>query len=222
MKRYSAILIASLSALILGTTPARAAIVLDSDFFLGIPHTLLTFETDGSGSPVVLGGGNFTYFEGNEYAHLGFTFAPGVSEGVAWVGGYLNMEPIPGGTPEIALAARDNNGDFFIDFSIPVRSFGFLVIHGSSRPGIPAFEAYSSDDLVQTVRFQGDAINGITDGVDYGFLGIALDQDITRVHVTGDVASLDNFTFSPVPEPAALSLLLLGTGFMAVRKRNRV
>jgi hypothetical protein len=218
MRRQSIPALAVVGTFLVCAGAARAGIIVDADFFSDMLRTLVTFELDGSGEPVTLGSGNFTFFENDEYADLGFTFAPGVSPGVAWVGAYDDAEAV-GGSPPIALAARDNVGDFFIDFWVPVRAFGFFVMRGKAVEGVLTFEVYHDGGLVGMARFEGEAIDRTSGPSDYGFLGIAVGQDIDRIHVTGGVAGLDNFTFSPVPEPC--TVLLLATGGIALLLRRR-
>ena len=208
--------------LLLGTTfthcaCARAGIILETDFFSSIPHTLVTFQVDGSGNPVDVNDSPYWRFMPlDEYASLGFTFSPGLSSGVAWVKVNDVDEMMPPG-----LAALDNHGDFNINFTVPVRAFGFFVGHATSYP-TPAFEAYSVDgQLIETAYFEGDAIDQTVGLQDFGFLGIVSTEPITRIHVTGDIAGLDNFRYSQIPEPATVSLLLVG-GLWFVRRHAAV
>jgi hypothetical protein len=108
--------------------------------------------------------------------------------------------------------------------SFPTRAFGFWVINNPVPEDEPfpylTLQAYGEDGLIEEVIFEGDAIDGIIDdGSEYGFLGIASDQFITSIHVTKGATMLDNFTYSPIPEPA--TVILLGLGFLALlRKRT--
>lgn len=201
--------------------PARAGIILDADFFSTIPHSLVTFETDGSGEPVNLGWGESQDMPYDEYATLGFTFNPGIR----WVNDgsdSFDAAQAIGGSPEIGIPSSIE-GDYFIDFSVPVRAFGFWVINNSMAVEIPVFEAYGAGGLIETVQFNGAAIDGTIEDADYGdadygFLGIVADQDITNIHITKEATVLDNFMFSAVPEPT--TLLLLGLGAVMLRRRR--
>lgn len=210
----------TVSALVVAVSfaPVLGATILDDDYFASLPHTLITFETDAAGNPVDVS--QLPYYQimpWDEYAAFGFTFSAGASPGVAWV--YSSSLGGPPGEVALSATGTDNLGDFLIEFSVPVRSFGFWVYHNTTRPGVPMFEAFNGSDPLDTAYFEGSAIDGTAGQIDYGFLGVAAGQDITVVHVGGDVAGLDNFMFSAVPEPATLSLIALGAWFAAGRRR---
>jgi len=69
------------------------------------------------------------------------------------------------------------------------------------------------------VTFEGEAIDGVIENVEYGFLGIASENFITSIHVTKGATMLDNFTYSPIPEPA--TVILLGLGLLAILRKRR-
>lgn len=201
----------------LGSIPARAGIVVDADFFSEIPHTLVTFETDGSGNPVELNSGESRDMPSDEYVALGFTFEPAIK----WVNdGSVSFDAAQaiGGSLQIGIPQWSHD-DFLIHFSVPVRVFGFWVINNNGAEQTSIFEAYSNSGLIETVQFAGIAIDGTIEYADYGFLGIVADQDITSIHITKEATVLDNFMFSAVPEPA--TLLLLGLGGLGLIGKRR-
>ncbi len=196
---------------------AFAVVILDADFFSTIPHTLVTFETDGSGLPVVLGQGASRSMPYDEYAALGFTFNPSIK----WVNDAssdFDAAQAIGGSPEIGIPSAASD-DYFVHFSVPVRAFGFWVINNSNIQEIPVFEAYGTNGLIETVQFTGVAIDGTIGIAEYGFLGIVADQDITEIHTTKEATVFDNFMYSAVPEPA--TICLLGLGGLALRRKRR-
>jgi len=195
---------------------AFAEVILDANFFSTIPHSLVTFETDGSGLPVLLMPGESRSMPYDEYAALGFTFNPSIK----WVndsGFSTDAAQAIGGSPHNGIPSALSD-DYFIHFSVPVRAFGFWVTNNSTVPEIPTFEAYGANGLIETVQFTGAAIDGTIRMIEYGFLGIMADQDITDVHTTKDATMFDNFMYSAVPEPA--TLLLLGLGAVILRRKK--
>ena len=198
--------------------PASATVILDSDFFSGTTHMLITFETDGMGNLIDLGRGDYLSMPSDEYAHYGFTFEPDIS----WVndaGSEFDEAQAIGGSPEIGIPGADD--DFIINFSVPVRAFGFWVINNPNPDSAPhlTLQAYGDNGLIEEAIFEGDAIDGaIGNSAEYGFLGIASKKFITSIHVTKGATMLDNFTFSPIPEPA--TFLILGLGCLALLRKR--
>ena len=201
--------------------PASAMVILDSDFFSGTTHMLITFETDGMGYKLNIAEGQTQLMPPDEYAHYGFTFEPDIS----WVNdaspAFDEAQAI-GGSPEIGIPGARND-DFTINFSVPIRAFGFWVINNPNPESAPhlTLQAYGDDGLIEEATFEGDAIDGVIGNeAEYGFLGIASDQFITSIHITQGAAMLDNFTFSPIPEPA--TFLIFGLGCLALLRKRPV
>ena len=222
MKKGALTFLIAVVALSFSSRSASATIITDSDFFSEITHMVITFETDGMGNKLNLGWGQAQSMPFDEYAHYGFTFEPDIS----WVNdgsSAFDEAQAIGGSPEIGIpsAAKD---DFIINMSFPTRAFGFWVINDPAAENEPypylTLQAYGADGLIEEVTFEGDAIDGVIgSSVEYGFLGIDSDQFITSIHVTKGATMLDNFTYSPIPEPA--TVILLGLGFLALlRKRH--
>jgi hypothetical protein len=223
MKKGTLIFLIAVVALSFCSRPASALVILDPNFFSGTTHIVITFETDGLGNKLKIAEGQSKPMPADEYAHYGFTFEPDIS----WVndaGTAFDEAQIIGGTPKIGIESIDQD-DFTINMSFPTRAFGFWVINYHTPDFVVTLEAYGDDGLIEEVTFEGDAIDGIVidralDGnIEYGFLGIASEKFITSIHVTKGATMLDNFTYSPIPEPA--TVILLGLGCLVLLRKRR-
>jgi hypothetical protein len=221
MKKGALIFLAAGIVLSFCCRPASATIIRDADFFTGTTHIVITFETDGMGNRLNIHEGQALPMPFDEYANYGFTFEPGIS----WVndaGQAFDEAQARGGSPEIGIPADDED-DFTINLTFPVRAFGFCAINNPAATDEPypylTLAAYGKDGLIQEVTLEGDAIDDVIgDYAEYGFIGIASDQLITSIHVTKGATILDNFTYSPIPEPATFLILGLGC-LLLLRKR---
>lgn len=216
MKKGALTFLITVVAVSFNSRPASAMVILDSDFFSGTTHMFITFETDGLGNKLNLAQGQTQSMPSDEYAHYGFTFEPGIS----WVNdgnSEFDEAQAIGGSPEIGIPAGVD--DFIINMSFPTRAFGFWVINSPFSYAVLTLEAYGDEGLIEEATFEGDAIDGVIgSSAEYGFLGIASDQFITSIHVTKGAAMLDNFTYSPIPEPA--TIILLGLGCLALLRKQ--
>jgi hypothetical protein len=231
MKKGALTFLVAVVALSFSSRPASAMVILDSDFFAGTTHMVITFETDGMGNKLKIAEGDSQSMPSDEYAHYGFTFEPSIS----WVndgGSAFDEAQAIGGSLEIGIPTGDED-DFTINFSFPVRAFGFWVINNldweDEHYPYLTLEAYGADGLIEEATFQGDAIDGIITssadyieygflGAEYGFLGIASDQFITSIHITKGATMLDNFMYSPIPEPA--TVVFLGLGCLTLLRKH--
>ena len=227
MKKGALAFLIAMTALSFSSRPASALVILDPNFFSGTTHMVITFETDGMGNKLNLVEGQSKSMPADEYAHYGFTFEPSIS----WVndaGPAFDEAQVIGGSPTIGIPDADED-DFTINFSFPVRAFGFWVINNPDQSDERRYpepypyltlEAYGVDGLIEAVTFEGDAIDGVIDGsAEYGFLGIASEKFITSIHVTKGATMLDNFMYSPIPEPA--TVILLGLGFLVLLRKHK-
>jgi hypothetical protein len=101
-------------------------------------------------NPVILSNGSSREMPFGEYAALGFTFNP-VIRWINDAGPDFDAAQAIGGSPEISIPSGTKD-DYFINFSVPVRAFGFWVINNNTAGVTPVFEAYGANGLIETVR----------------------------------------------------------------------
>jgi len=202
-----------------GVSSANAAAITDASFFTAIPHTLVTFEVNGGGGPVVLGNGASQTMPAGEYAAQGFTF----SRDIHWVNdgsADFDAAQLIGGSPSTSMFYQLGNppgNDYFLNFTVPVRAFGFWVIHYNGEAFQPTFAAFNSGgQLIDQVTFGPLFRDGSIGFADYGFMGIAANEDIASVRIQQSFTEFDNLNFSPVPEPGTSALFgLVGVSLLA-------
>jgi hypothetical protein len=226
-EKFRPVVLLMVAAVALMPAPLSAGGIFDASFFDGIPHTKITFETDGNGAPIALTGGAQLAMPAGEYADFGVTFAPAVE----WVNdgspAFDEAQAI-GASPVIAIPGALGD-DFVISFSTVVHAFGMWVVNNPSSTG-PVFTALDAGGgTIETVEFTGGAIDGTVAAfsplfnaflyADYGFLGIESETPIAGVRVVKEAAIFDDLRFSPVPEPTALALLALSP--VAILRRRR-
>jgi len=211
------VITAAIVLIVLACTPLFAGILSGPEYFDTIPHTFVDFETDGSGTPVLLAENSVRPMPLDEYAALGFTVdvdalwlrdaGPSATQARDTYGGGDNVMKFP------------SYNIFSIEFSTPINAFGFWLMKSNLFVNNPLFEAYGDNGLIETAEFSGSLIDDSIGVIDYGFLGIATDQPITRIDITTNaILALDNFMFVPVPEPTTLLLLSLGGLFLRKSK----
>ena len=188
-------ILASTVVLAFMTTPLAAEVIDDASYFEGFSMTIATFERDGGGNLVVLEEGESRHMPPDEYAALGFTFAPAIR----WVNDAdpeFDAAQAIGGSPPIAIPGAGAD-DFVIEFSEHVRAFGLWVVKNRLVDPPPRFTAYDRNgDVVDSVVFTGDLVDGVLGIAEYGFMGIAGDVPIARVRIQKEAAIFDDLTFT--------------------------
>lgn len=225
MKKTTVLFLGLSAMAALAAVPASGAAIFDASYFDGVLHTLITFETDGNGDPVYLA---HTAIFLDEYFDQGFTFMDTTwfyRDSTADAQGAQAI----GGSPENYMRIPYPFDMLTIDFNVPVTAFG-LWIQANNRydTGI-VFRAYASSgvpELIDTVYFEDDAIDGTIGEVDYGFLGISSDREISYVTINcrENAFLMDNLMFDyAVPEPSIPMLLSAGglLSLLSLRRRRR-
>lgn len=210
---------ALLGALAVSSATAIAGPILDASYFSGVPHALIDFETDGTGNDVSLNQATSIPMPADAYAPRGVLF----SQAIRWVNdGDADFDAAQaiGGSLDVAVPGAASD-DFVLQFLEPVRAFGFWVVNRRQSAVVPSFEARdASGELIGSVTFSGNAIDGTIGIAQYGFLGIAAEQDIYSVRIRKDAALLDDLRFISMPEPGSMLVFGLAAGVAAKRRRG--
>lgn len=198
---------------------AHAGVISDASYFNPLPTTLIDFETDGLGSPVSLIEGQIMLMPAAEYASVGVTFSPQVY----WVNdasGDFDSAQALGGSLDNAIPSSAVN-TFTINFSVPVQAFGLWVVNNSTAdPNGPTFTARDgSNQVIESVQFNGALVDGTVGVASYGFMGIFSPTQISSVTITKQAAIFDDLRFSTAPTPGALGVLGVA-GLLAKRRRR--
>jgi len=186
--------------------------------------SVINFETDGAGNTLNIPEGSTQDLYSDEYSSQGVLF----DHDILWVndhGADFEAAQAIGGSPQISIPGSSGTmTDLVISFSVPVKTVGLWVIDRNDKPNVPSLEARDgSGNILGTVTFAGDFVDGSVGLVDYGFLGVSCDTTIKSIRLSYDFTGFDNLTFGPetVPEPGCLALLGVGAVAMLRRRRRR-
>jgi len=111
--------------------------------------------------------------------------------------------------------------DTYIDFTLPVTDLTFWAIQANVAGVTAQFNVFENDAFaaaIDLVSSGGDPNNE--------FVDLSSFSNVTRLEIVNILIEpaengmgWDTFTFTPIPEPATLSLLALG-GLLAIRRRR--
>lgn len=205
---------------------AQAGIITSPSEFSSVPHTLIDFETNGSGGTISLIQGQSLVMPVGAYAAQGVVF----NSAIRWVNdGSAAFDAAQAalgsgiiGIPSSFVSTVDFN------FTGTVRAFGIFIANNSVIDALgPTITAYdASGGVIQTLHWgsqfiQGTIVSGNTNA-DYGYLGLSSSTPIARVVIVKQAALLDDLRFGSTMVPAPASLGALGmAGLFASRRRRR-
>jgi len=206
-------------------TAASASIITDAAFFPPIPHTLISFESDGNGNEIPLLNAATQAMPADAYSAQGVSFTS--PTGMRWTNDgntLFDAAQLSGGSPANAIPSTFVN-NFTITFSVPVRAFGMLVVNNRLRDPIgPTFFIRDTQgNMIDTLTFDsvfydGQFANANT-VADYGFLGAQYGVDIGSIEISKTHAIFDDLRFSAVPAPGPIALT--GLALLAAARRRR-
>lgn len=197
--------------------PVWADAIDDASFFDSIRHTLITFETDGEGLPVIVPSGSVIPMPSDEYSAFGILLGPSVGWANDAAPTFDAAQAIGGSLPNAITGFVDV---FDLVFTVPVHAFGFWVVNNDSVSTLPMFLAFdANDNAIEAVVFEGGLVDGTIGVAEYGFMGISSAVEIGRVRISKEATIFDNLMFSAVPAPGALGLLTVAC--FATWRRSR-
>ncbi len=214
------------SALVLvAASGASATVITDAAFFPPIPHTLISFETDGAGNTIPLMNAATQAMPANAYDNLGVSFT--APAGMRWTNdgnSLFDAAQLSGGSPANAIPSTFVN-TFTITFSVPVRAFGMLVVNNRLRDpvGPTFFIRDTQGNTIDTLTFDSQFYDGqfanANTVADFGFLGATYGVDIGSIEISKTHAIFDDLRFSAIPAPGPIALT--GLAILAAARRRR-
>lgn len=186
------ILTLGLAATGFGGVPLRAAPITDFTFFDSIPHTEITFETDGAGTVLLFPPSNYT-FPSTEYAAQGVTILPEVRIVRDNDSCFRLVQNINGSQPA-GLAAQSTSR---MEFSPPISAFAVSFVAVSFQ-----FATFTANDIngdpIETATFAPPFIDGTGCGfLEFGVIGISSTTPIHSVDIAAPLSgNIDNLNFA--------------------------
>jgi hypothetical protein len=175
-----------------GAGTLAAAPITDASYFNSVPHTLISFEQDGSGSA-------FSPFfaatlPSTEYSALGVSFLPNT---------YLTFESDPtcgrpamvaaGGSLTHGLSASNTQS---IVFTPPVNAFG-VAFYAISLQFATFTAKDSGGQVIEAATFAPPFIDGVFCGfLEFGFIGISSSTPIASVEISAFSGIIDSLRFA--------------------------
>jgi len=205
-------------------------VVLAGLLFSNSLHSAMTIYTDRSAWRNAAGGSQLFYVDFNSYTSdvaatapldVGpFTLTPSGSWDMPLIetaqGGYGNT--LVGGTSGVTMRAVSGAGiELSVSFDNPVGSFGFDLA-----------DSFGGGRMARITTSTGDFYDFVAHTGAVGFLGLVSTSafnSVTFSSISNVRPQIDNFeanSFSGIPEPSALSLLVVGLGVVLRRRRRTV
>lgn len=192
-------LISTLAVLMSAVSAFATPIDQSTSALEGAPHVLLTFDEDGSGTPLPVNIGTDCFsppfenctFPADEFAALGVTFSPTTRIAEDNSACFRSLVSL-GGSGPFGLVASNTDG---FSFSPPVDAFEFWVAaSASANMTVTTYDA--ADQTIETATFVG-APTSCGFPISIGYFGIVSNVPIHRVEFSSAFGILDQLRIVP-------------------------
>ena len=218
--------------LIAASAHAGTQFFTDPGFMNSIPHTLIDFETNKFGEPIVLAEGEVFGTQGSFYNDLGILF----SAQTLLIGnptGDVDTAVSTGASPNNVMGLEPRNQHPAIAASIspissgekPFSAFGVFIVADTRFAGGLRFDLLAFDGtLIDTVSIDDSVLVDVFGTARSGFIGFETDEAVATVGIFSPTLSayaFDDLRFAFVPSAGTFGPLALA-GLTALGCRRRV
>jgi len=210
-----------------GHAAGQTQFFTDPGFLDDTPHTLIDFETDKDGNPIVLDDGEAGGLLGSFFNKQGILFASEIIIGNPT--GDADAALIAGGSPENRMGFEDNDGSSGIapidSADNPFHTFGiFIMEHVPSASSLAMELRTFEGGLIDSVAIDESILVDQIGDIRFGFIGFETTEPVAFVGFRTETFfsyGFDDLRFAVVPSPGAAPLLVGACAFGVVRRRRR-